>query len=278
MSQTSKLVRAALLTLCLGVASSMGICPLAAQETEPPHRHLGESRQAQEPPSMKHHSQGHGHHQEDSATTDDGHRGHRDGHGHGGDGMHHDFSDAERWFRIFEGDDRDGWQKPNEVARIMEILPGMTVADVGAGTGYFLPYLASAVGPKGTVLGLDPEENLVAFMKERVRREGWTGVEIRQIPFDTPELPDGSTDRILIVNTWHHIDDRGSYAATLAKALAEGGRIYVVDFTRESPYGPSVKHRLPPEQVLEELRQGGLAAHLVETDLPWQYVVMAQRP
>jgi ubiquinone/menaquinone biosynthesis C-methylase UbiE len=160
----------------------------------------------------------------------------------------------------------------------MELRPGMTVADIGAGTGYFLPHLAAAVAPGGMALGLDPEENLVHFMKERAAREGWAGVEIRRIPFDTPQLAPGSTDRILIVNTWHHIDHRQAYAATLTKALAHGGRIYIVDFTKESPHGPSVEHRLAPQQVIEELQQGGLAAELVDSQLPYQYVIVARRP
>ncbi len=201
---------------------------------------------------------------------------HGQGHKKGGEGMHHDFSDAERWHRIFEGEDRDEWQKPEEVIRLMELEPGMKVADLGAGTGYFVQHLAAAVGPEGKVFALDPEENLVQFMEQRAQKEGWGQVEVRHIPFDRPGLEEASVDRILIVNTWHHIDHRGAYAEALKKALAPGGRIYVVDFTRESPHGPSVEHRLPAAAVIEELGQGGLAAEIAESPLPWQYVVVAQ--
>ena len=244
-----------------------------SHQTEHQTEHQTQSQSSEEDP----HHHAHGHEGHEHGTGKHEKHGHEK-HGHGSEGMQHDFSDAERWFRIFEGDDRDQWQKPAEVARLMEIEPGMTVADIGAGTGYFLPHLASEVGADGIVLGLDPEENLVEFMKQRAKKESWTQVEIRQIPFDTPELMGDSTDRILIVNTWHHIDDRSSYAATLGKALRQDGRVYVVDFTKESPYGPSVKHRLPPEQVIEELRRGGLTAEVLETDLSWQYVVVAQLP
>lgn len=204
---------------------------------------------------------------------------HHGGHGEEGrHGVHHDFSDAEKWAAIFEGDDRDSWQKPQEVVELMDLRPGMRVADLGAGSGYFLPYLSRAVGTEGRVLGLDPEPNLVTYMTRRARDGGWSNVEARKIPLDSPGLGDGSTDRILIVNTWHHIEDRSVYAARLLRTLAADGRVYVVDFTRESPYGPSVESRLPPDQVLRELLAGGFEAERLETSLPWQYVIVARRP
>ncbi|MCH9651408.1 MAG: methyltransferase domain-containing protein [Deltaproteobacteria bacterium] len=288
---TSKLPRAAAFALGVSVLTGWLFTSQAAAVQEPAHQHShGENHQGhgnheshgnheghegqQEAPSMdkpSHHQGG-----SDHGTSAEGDEGHV-GHAHGSQGMHHDFSDAERWYQIFEGDDRDQWQRPVEVVFLMQVQPGMTVADIGAGTGYFLPYLAAAVGPQGKVLGLDPEANLVHFMKERANQQGWSNAEIRRIPFDSPQLVDGSTDRILIVNTWHHIEDRPTYSATLAKTLTPDGRIYVVDFTKESPRGPSVNHRLPPEQVIKELRRGGLEAEVVDTDLPWQYVVVARK-
>ena len=238
--------------------------------------------QAQDPD----HAHGEGHPEGHQVGHEKGH-GHEHGHGakagHHGDhqhhkGVHHDFSDADRWFRIFEGEERDEFQKPDHVVALMELQPGMTVADVGAGTGYFLPYLSAAVGPDGRVLGLDPEANLVHFMQERGKKEGWTNVEARQIPLDTPNLEASSANRILLVNTWHHIDDRDRYSAKLQQALAPGGRVIVVDYTKESPRGPSVEHRLPAQRVVEELEAGGLEAKVLEEDLPWQYVVVASKP
>lgn len=287
-NRSSKLPRAA--AFAVGISALIGwlfASQAVATVQEPAHQHTHEENhqghqsheshqghESQEAPSMDKHSHHHG--ESDHATSPEDPESHV-GNAHGSQGMHHDFSDADRWYQIFEGDDRDQWQRPVEVVFLMQIQPGMTVADIGAGTGYFLPYLAAAVGPKGKVLGLDPEENLVHFMTKRAHQQGWSNTEVRRIPFDSPELAEDSTDRILIVNTWHHIDDRHSYAATLAKTLTPDGRIYVVDFTKESPRGPSVKHRLPPEQVIKELRQGGLEAEIADTDLPWQYVVVARQ-
>ncbi len=208
---------------------------------------------------------GHGHHSHDGAGESGGH------------GLHHDFSDVERWTKIFDSEERTEWQQPAEVVTSMEIENGMTVADLGAGTGFFLSHLAAAVGVGGKVLALDPEPNLVAFMERRVERQGLDNVEVRRIPYDDPGVEDSSVDRVLIVNTWHHIDSRPDYAAKLLRALKPGGAVYVVDFTMDSPSGPPQEHRLPPEQILEELEAGGLQARQIEEHLPRQFIVVGSK-
>ncbi len=190
---------------------------------------------------------------------------------------HHDFSDAERWTGIFDSPERQEWQKPGEVVALMKIEPGMTAADLGAGTGYFLAYLSPAVGEDGRVLALEPEASLVEFMQQRAADKGWSNVEPRRIPYDDPQLDAGSVDRLLIVNTWHHIEDRPVYAAKIRQALKPEGRVYVVDFTLDSPSGPPPEERLQPDQIIDELTRGGLASALVEETLPRQFVVVGRR-
>jgi len=192
---------------------------------------------------------------------------------HGGHGMTHDFSDVDKWVKAFDDPERAAWQKPEHVVALMEMAPGMTAADIGAGTGYFLPYLSKAVGPDGKVLGLDIEPNLVEHMKKRAAAEGLSNVEARVVQPDDPGLGAGSADRVLIVDTWHHLPDRVAYAKKIAAALAPGGRLYIVDFTLESERGPSPEHKLTPEAVIAELEAAGLAARALEEDLPDQYVV-----
>ncbi len=205
--------------------------------------------------------------------------GHGPGAGHPqGIGMHHDFSDAERWAKVFDDPARAEWQKPQEVVGLMAIEPGMQVADIGAGTGYFLGYLAAAVGGEGRVLGLDPEQNMVDYMNTKAEQAGWSRVRAKVIPFDSPNLAAGSTDRILIVDTWHHIENRVDYTRKLAEALAQNGAVYVVDFTLESPVGPAKDHRLAAEKVMAELKEGGLEVELLAEALPNQYIVRGKKP
>lgn len=203
---------------------------------------------------------------------------------HGGDhhhahgGMPHRFEKADEWVNKFEGPERDAWQQPAKVVAALGDIAGKTVADLGAGTGYFLPHLSRAVGPKGKVLALDVEADMVRYMKERATREGLANVEARQVTGGDPGLAAGSVHRVLVVDVWHHVPARGEYAKKLAAALAPGGAVYIVDFKLDSERGPPRKHKLAPESVMADLKAGGLAVELLKTDLTDQYIVVGRRP
>ena len=203
--------------------------------------------------------------------------GHDDPHHHGHSTVHHDFSDAASWAKRFDDPARDAWQKPAHVAELLALTPGLTAVDLGAGTGYFEKYLAQAVGPGGKVLALDVEPNMIAFMRDRFAKEGITNAEPRVCPTDGTGLSPGSVDRVLIVDTWHHIEARSAYASHLASILRPGGFVLIVDFTLETDKGPPVKHRIPPEKVMAELAAGGLDATIIEEALPDQYVIKGRK-
>jgi SAM-dependent methyltransferase len=217
------------------------------------------------------------HHDGDHDGDHDDHHGGDQGADHGG-GMHHDFKGADQWAKVFDDPSRDQWQRPDEVAALLELGPGMTVADVGAGTGYFVGRLAQRVGPAGSVVATDLEPDMVRYLGERGRREGWTNVRPLQVAADDPGLAKASVDRVLIVDVWHHLDDRRAYAAKLAAALRPGGLIAVVDFELTASHGPPPKHRLAPAAIEDDLRSAGLTVELAKEELPEQYVVIARAP
>jgi ubiquinone/menaquinone biosynthesis C-methylase UbiE len=204
--------------------------------------------------------------------------GDHDQHHHHGGPLVHRFENAERWAKEFDDPARDAWQRPADAVAALQISPGMTVADVGAGTGYFLPHLSRAVGPQGKVLALDIEPDMVRYMKERAGREGLANVDARLVPLDDAQLPARKVDRVLVVDTWHHIDARVAYAARLRAGLAPGGAVFVVDFKLDASHGPPREHRLSPEQVVAELGQGGLRAEILPARLPEQYIVAGRLP
>ncbi|MEZ4238377.1 MAG: methyltransferase domain-containing protein [Myxococcota bacterium] len=187
----------------------------------------------------------------------------------------HPFHDAARWADVFDDPARDAWQRPEALVEALRLRPGDTVADVGAGTGYFEPHLARAVGPEGHVLAVDIEPELVDHMRARFADTGLQTVEARLGAADDPALPAHEVDLVLLVDTYHHIGDRVDYFARLKDALAKKGRLVIVDFRadRDGP-GPPKAHRIPAEQVVAELAEAGWKLKRDHGDLlPEQYVL-----
>ena len=152
------------------------------------------------------------------------------------------------------------------------------MADVGTGTGYFVPYLSRAVGEGGRVLALDVEPTMIDYVKNRAARDKLNNVEARVVKVDDPEIEKGTVDRIVIVNTWHHIPEREHYGKKLLAALAPKGEVWLIDFTMESQHGPPKAHRIPPDQAIAELRAAGFETRLDTALLTDQYIAIGSRP
>src|SRR3990172_177300 len=182
-------------------------------------------------------------------------------------------NEIQKWVDIFEDPARAEWQKPEEVVKKLELKPGGTVADIGAGTGYFTRLFAIAVGHKGKAIGLDIEPAMVDYMKEDAKKRGLTNYEARVVKPDDPGLPAKSVDVIFICNTYHHIEDRMNYLKRLAAALKPNGRIVIVDFYKKPlPVGPrSLEHKISEEEVKKEFQKAGYRLIRSLDFLPYQY-------
>ncbi len=196
-------------------------------------------------------------------------------HDHGG-GMPHRFEHADEWAKVFDDPARDAWQQPDVVIAELALTPAMTVADVGAGTGYFTVRLARAV-PQGEVIATDIEPDMVRYLGDRAKREQLANIRPVLAGADDPKLAPNSVDRILVVDVWHHVGDRVAYARGLAAALRPGGKLAIVDFTQEATHGPPKHHRLAPEAIVRDLQAAGLDASISPTKLPEQYIVVGTR-
>jgi arsenite methyltransferase len=206
-----------------------------------------------------------------------GSRAHDHGHGARGEGSsEHAFVDADSWTGIFDDPARDSWQRPDDVLGALELEPGMTVADVGAGTGYFAVRLARAL-PRGEVIATDLEADMVRFVNGRARLEPLANLRAVQATATAPGLSPESVDRILIVHVWHHLAHRAEYARGLAAALRPAGRLLVVEFSPTARRGPPASPRVGPDAVVAELAAAGLSASVSPTAIPDQYIVDARR-
>ncbi len=151
-------------------------------------------------------------------------------------------------------DARDRVGEAEEVIRAVGVGPGMTVADIGAGEGYYTVRLSRAVGPTGRVLAEDIVQETRDRLALRVQRENLDNVSVRLGQPADPKLPAGSFDRIFLVHMYHEVDQPYAFLWHLRQGLKPDGLVVVVDADR-----PVKRHGMPPELLECELGSVGLA-------------------
>jgi ubiquinone/menaquinone biosynthesis C-methylase UbiE len=188
------------------------------------------------------------------------------------------FSDAEYWAGVWEDPSRDEWQKRLIVLSLLGLRQGDRVADLGAGTGYFTEILAIAVGNAGRVYAVELEPSLLDHIMARQPSLSPRIVPVLAAPAD-PRLPEGEIDVVLMVNTWHHIKSRPKYLRRLARCLAPGGRVAVIDFRDgELPVGPPPGEKVSRDQVVREFEKAGWELVTESVALPYQYFLIFMPP
>lgn len=184
----------------------------------------------------------------------------------------HRFTDIDQAVQMFEGADRDTWQKPDEVLKHLHLRPGDVVVDIGARTGYFTRRFATTVGPQGKAIGLDIEPTMITYLNNDAHKRELANLSARQVPPNDPQLAPHSVDVVFLCDTYHHMQARPAYARLLARALKPGGRVVIVDFyKRELPLGPPIAWKVAPETVTEEFQQAGFHLARSVEFLPYQY-------
>ena len=153
--------------------------------------------------------------------------------------------------------DRDARQKPDELVAAMGLKPGMSVADVGTGIGYMLPFLSHAVGNSGKVYAEDLFADYLAQARERAAKAGLSHVTFIQGSEKSPMLPDSSVDEVLVLDAYHHFDYPQSMLAAIHKALKPGGKLVIVEYYKSPnamPNGQAMTHiRLNKPDVIKEI-------------------------
>lgn len=188
------------------------------------------------------------------------------------DHLDHRFDDPERYARSFDDPERDGWQLPDRVIDALALRADGSVADLGAGTGYFTMHLAAAV-PRGTVYAVDIEPAMLEHIRQRTERERISNVVTVQADPASPNLP-VPVDVVLIVNTYHHLPDRSAYFTALRASLRSAGRVAIVDYHRDSPTGPPPAFRFEASQIEEEMQAAGYRLAARHDFLPRQHFLV----
>lgn len=176
----------------------------------------------------------------------------------------------------FEDPSRAEWQKPAKLIADLEPLKGKTVADIGAGTGYFAFPVAQQAA---RVIAIDIDRRFLDYInhKKQAQQIG-ANIETRVTAPDSSGLKPREADMVLIVDTYHHIEKRIDYLKKLKPCLRKGGELVIVEFKKEkTPPGPPVELRLGEEQVELELKSAGFAIISSDTEmLPYQYIIKAR--
>jgi ubiquinone/menaquinone biosynthesis C-methylase UbiE len=209
---------------------------------------------------------------EEHVDTD--HGGHDGGHARSANEHMHQ-RPVEELIERFESPERDAYQNPDKVLEYLGDVSNKTIMDIGAGSGYFSVKLADR---GARVIAADVSEEFQAALKKRIEANNLENIELRKIPHNDPGLSEKEVDMVLIVNTYHHIEDRTSYFAKVRRGIKDNGELVVIDFfKKELPVGPGPDHKIAMEKVVDELEQAGFTIDDVNVDLlPYQYIIRAK--
>ena len=203
-------------------------------------------------------------------------------HHHGSANDHMNQSSFENLSASFDNPEREKWQKPNEVIKLLEkysssrSLSGLTVADLGAGTGYFTFRILKTFAK---VIALDADERFIQFIQKKAESNPKKSSLItRKIPYTSAELKQNEADILISVNVYHHIEDRVRYFSEIKKALKKNGFICIVDFKEgKLPiHAPPEFMRISREKTVSELEQAGFTVSVDDKTLDYQYIFIGQ--
>ncbi len=179
---------------------------------------------------------------------------------------------------LLEAPDRDAWQKPEQVMLALGIADGSVVGDLGAAGGWFTIRLARFVGPNGLIYAEDVQRQMIEAIERRVKREGLLNVRTVLGGTKDPRLPPRALDAILIVETYHEMEDPVTLLRNASKALKPQGRIGIIDYKKDGlGPGPSLEDRVDPETIVRDANAAGLRLLKRENFLPFQFFLIFTR-
>jgi len=177
-----------------------------------------------------------------------------------------------------ERPEREAEEEPARAIEALDIKPGMTVADIGAGSGYYTVRLARKVGADGKVYATDIQVGMLSMIQRRAAIEKLTNIVPVLGAADDPKLPPGSVDLALMVDVYHELAAPQAFVRRLREALKPDGRLVLIEFRKEDPRVPiKEEHKMSVAEVRQELSADGYAIDRVIDVLPWQHIIVLKQ-
>lgn len=176
-----------------------------------------------------------------------------------------------------ERPERIAEEQPDKVIAAMQLKSTDTVADIGAGTGYFSIRIARKI-PQGTVIGEDIQPEMIALMKANAAQAGTGNIQPLLGTSTDPHLPAGAVDKVLLVDAYHEFDQPLEMMQGIVRGLKPDGQVVFVEYRGEDASVPiKPHHKITEAQLSKEM--GAVGLHLVRRyeELPWQHVLIYGR-
>jgi ubiquinone/menaquinone biosynthesis C-methylase UbiE len=174
-----------------------------------------------------------------------------------------------------ERPEREEEENPKKLLELLKLKDGDVVADIGAGSGYYSFRMAKLVAPKGKILAVDIQKEMLDIIRDRSKKDKVTNVEPVQGEEADPKLKDESVDVILLVDVYHEFSLPYEMTEKMVKALKPGGRLVFAEFRLEDERVPiKLVHKMTEKQVVKEMAEFKDLKHAGTSDkLPWQHVI-----
>ena len=178
-----------------------------------------------------------------------------------------------------ERDERETEERTDLLVQELHLMPGMRVADIGAGTGYVSRRMARVVGATGRVEAVDVQPQMVEKLAERAQRENLPQLHPVLGAEDDVRLPPESIDLAIMVDVYHELARPYEVLASIVRALRPGGRVVFVEYRAEDPAVPiKPLHKMSVEQVKREAQVLPMRLERVAEPLPWQHIIVFRKP
>jgi len=174
--------------------------------------------------------------------------------------------------------EREQEEQPAKALQLIGIRKGMTVADIGAGVGYFTFRMAKQVGPEGKVYATDIQPAMLELLRRNAERNKVQNIETRLGTATETGLPPNSIDLALLVDVYHEFSEPQKMLQAIAAALKKEGRLVLLEYRKEDPSVPiREEHKMSVEQVRQELAAEGFVMERVLHDLPRQHILVFRK-